>query len=42
MTKNNDERCGDRVCFHALIDLCTYKREKVNYKQIACEYFIWD
>lgn len=36
------ETCGDCACFHPPTDLCTYKREKVDYRDEVCEYFIWD
>lgn len=36
------ETCGDCACFHPPTDLCTYKRKKVDYRDEACEYFIWD
>lgn len=39
---NDNEKCGDCACFHSATDLCVYKREKVDYRQDACENFIWD
>ena len=42
MTEKINNTCSDCACYHSATDLCTYKREKVDYKQNACEYFIWD
>lgn len=39
MTEN---KCRDCACFHGSTDLCVFKREKVDYLDDACEYFIWD
>lgn len=39
MTEN---KCRDCACFHGSTDFCTVKREKVDYLDNACEYFIWD
>ena len=39
MTEN---KCRDCACFHGPTDLCVFKREKVDYLDDACEYFIWD
>ena len=42
MTDKDIERCGDCACFHPPTDLCTYRRERVDYMQEKCEFFIWD
>ena len=39
MTEN---KCRDCACFHGSTDFCTVKREKVDYLDDICEYFIWD
>lgn len=39
MTEN---KCRDCACFHGSTDFCIVKREKVDYLDNACEYFIWD
>lgn len=39
---DKEDTCGDCACFHPPTDLCTYKREKVDYRDKSCKYFIWD
>lgn len=40
--KEEDARCSDCACYHPPTDICTYKRVKVDYRQKACDYLIWD
>lgn len=41
MIDDYEETCSDCACYHPPTELCTYKREKVDYMQKKCDYFIW-